>query len=110
MVVAAHILGKAGTSVKAKETVKTVATGIRKLKIYDSGSAKERVEQLAGQLVNDGYDFTVSASLDTPIAQADRVVSAGKGIGDKENMGRTENWARVIYFRGKEKVRKEAQR
>lgn len=34
----------------------------------------------------DGYDFTVGIPLDTPIGKSERVVSAGKGIGDKKNM------------------------
>ena len=34
----------------------------------------------------DGYDFSVGIPLDTPISRAERVVSAGKGIGSRENM------------------------
>ena len=34
----------------------------------------------------DGYDFSVGIPIDTPITEAERVVSAGKGIGSKENM------------------------
>ena len=37
-------------------------------------------------LKKDGFDFSVGIPLDTPIPQAERVVSAGKGIGDKKNM------------------------
>lgn len=37
-------------------------------------------------LRKDGYDFSVGIPIDTPIAEAERVVSAGKGIGAKENM------------------------
>ena len=43
----------------------------------------------------DGHDFTVGIPLDTPIAQAERVVSAGKGIGPKENMKLIEDLARA---------------
>lgn len=88
VVIASHILGKAakssGAPVKAKK--KAAVTGSRKKMILSDGSAKERVTQLVDALKNDGYDFTVGIDIDTPIIQAERVVSAGKGIGSKENM------------------------
>ena len=37
-------------------------------------------------LKGDGFDFTVGIDPMTPITLADRVVSAGKGIGSKDNM------------------------
>ena len=37
-------------------------------------------------LKKDGHDFTVGIPMDTPITQAERVVSAGQGIGARENM------------------------
>ncbi len=46
-------------------------------------------------LKKDGHDFTVGIPMDTPIAQAERVVSAGKGIGDKENMKLIEDLAKA---------------
>ena len=46
-------------------------------------------------LKKDGHDFTVGIPMDTPIAQAERVVSAGKGIGAKENMQLIENLAKA---------------
>lgn len=49
--------------------------------------------ELVAALVKDGYDFSVGIPADTPIAQAERVVSAGKGIGDKENMKLVEDLA-----------------
>lgn len=61
-------------------------TGQRKKMIFDKGSSKERVDQLVEALVADGYDFTVGIDPWTPIVEADRVVSAGKGIGPKKNM------------------------
>lgn len=113
-VIASHILGKAAraaqlpaekpAAVSAPATaaapapaapVQTAETGIRKLRLYNAGTAKECVDQLVTQLVNDGYDFTVSGDLDTPIAQADRVVSVGKGIGEKENMALIEELAKA---------------
>ncbi len=41
----------------------------------------------------DGYDFTVGIPIDTPINKAERVVSAGLGIGEKENMKLIEDLA-----------------
>ena len=68
-------------------------TGLRKKMILKEGQAQEKVETLVAALKKDGYDFTVGIPLDTPIAQAERVVSAGKGIGSKENMKLIEDLA-----------------
>lgn len=46
-------------------------------------------------LTHDGYDFSVGIPKDTPIVQAERVVSAGKGIGSKENMKLIEDLAQA---------------
>ena len=54
---------------------------------------KDKVNALVEALKADGYDFTVGIPLDTPIATADRVVSAGIGIGEKENMKLIEDLA-----------------
>lgn len=63
-------------------------TGDRKRIIYDSGSAQEKVDALVKSLREDGYVFTqdIRIPIDTPIVKAGRVVSAGRGIGSKENM------------------------
>ena len=61
-------------------------TGVRKGLILKEGDARERVDTLVAALKKDGYDFSVGIPMDTPIAQAERVVSAGQGIGSKENM------------------------
>ena len=45
-------------------------------------------------LKKDGYDFTVGIDIDTPIANAERVVSVGKGIGEKKNMKLIEELAK----------------
>ncbi|SFE23799.1 Acyl-CoA dehydrogenase [Peptostreptococcaceae bacterium pGA-8] len=86
VVIASHILGKApkedGGVVKKPAAA---ATGARK-KILFKGTAQEQVDQLVEALKGDGYDFTVGIDKDTPIVEADRVVSAGKGIGEKANM------------------------
>ena len=50
---------------------------------------------LVEALKKDGHDFTVGIPMDTPINQAERVVSAGKGIGDKKNMKLIENLAKA---------------
>lgn len=60
-------------------------TGRRKNVIF-KGSDQECVDQLVAALKEDGYDFTVGIDPYTPIVEADRVVSAGKGIGSKDNM------------------------
>ncbi len=88
VVIASHLIGKMPKSDggSKKPSSKGLPTGVRKNMILKEGSAKERVEALVEALKADGYDFTVGIDLDTPISKADRVVSAGKGIGPKENM------------------------
>lgn len=95
VVIASHLIGKMPKSDggSKKPLSKGHATGIRKNMILKEGSAKERVEALVEALKADGYDFTVGIDIDTPISQADRVVSAGKGIGPKENMELIKNLA-----------------
>lgn len=90
VVIASHLLGKitrerSGESRSAAKKPAPI-TGIRKKMIFADGDAKEQVEALVAALKKDGYDFSVGISADTPISQAERVVSAGKGIGKKENM------------------------
>ncbi|MDO4719665.1 MAG: acyl-CoA dehydrogenase family protein [Peptostreptococcaceae bacterium] len=88
VVIASHIIGKmpkeeAGGAVKKKAGP---ITGVRKKMIFKDGDSKQKVTNLVEALKKDGYDFTVGIDIDTPIAQAERVVSAGKGIGEKKNM------------------------
>ena len=88
VVIASHILGKApksegGSSSRPKKPAPV--TGVRK-KILFKGDAQESVDALVQALKKDGYDFTVGIPADTPIPQAERVVSAGKGIGPQKNM------------------------
>ena len=90
VVIASHLLGKitrerSGESRSAAKKPAPI-TGIRKKMIFADGDAKEQVEALVAALEKDGYDFSVGIPADTPISQAERVVSAGKGIGEKENM------------------------
>lgn len=91
VVIASHLIGKmpkeesSGSGGKIMKKAAPI-TGLRKKMILKEGSAKEKVEALITALKKDGFDFTVGIPLDTPIPQAERVVSAGKGIGDKKNM------------------------
>ena len=94
IVIAANILGKPPKMNVAGGKQKGPITGARKKEIYSKGSAQERVDQLVEALKADGYDFTVGIPAETPIVDADRVVSAGKGIGDKKNMKLIEDLAK----------------
>ena len=90
VVIASHLLGKitrerSGESRSAAKKPAPI-TGIRKKMIFADGDAKKQVEALVAALKKDGYDFSVGIPADTPISQAERVVSAGKGIGEKKNM------------------------
>ncbi|MGI6204667.1 MAG: acyl-CoA dehydrogenase family protein [Anaerovoracaceae bacterium] len=93
VVIASKILGKAPKMVGASKN-KGPITGQRKKIIYASGTAQERVDQLVEALKADGFDFTVGIDPMTPITEADRVVSAGKGIGEKKNMKLIEDLAK----------------
>ncbi|MGK0467756.1 acyl-CoA dehydrogenase family protein [Clostridium sp.] len=94
VVIAAHIIGKVP---KSERTVKTTkrgpATGYRKKVIFKEGTPSERVDSLVAALKADKYDFTVGIPMDTPIIKAERVVSVGQGIGEKENMKLIEDLA-----------------
>ena len=96
VVIASHILGKppkseGGSSSRPKKPAPV--TGVRKRMIFRDGTAAEQVAALVEHLKKDGYDFTVGIPMDTPIPQAERVVSAGKGIGEKKNMKLIEDLA-----------------
>ena len=86
IVIASHIIGKMPKDDIPNGTKHALATGVRKKTILKEGTAVERVTTLVEALKADGYDFTVGIDIDTPIIKAERVVSAGKGIGEKENM------------------------
>ena len=97
VVISSALLGKAPKSAgSSKSVAKKPApiTGVRKKQIY-RGDAKESVAALVEALKKDGHDFTVGIAADTPIAQAERVVSAGKGIGDRQNMKLIEDLAKA---------------
>ncbi|GHV47153.1 acyl-CoA dehydrogenase [Synergistales bacterium] len=94
VVIAAHIIGKipkGETGGKAKKA--GPITGERKNEIFKTGTPKEQVATLKAALEKDGYDFSIGIDPNTPIAQAERVVSAGKGVGEKKNMKLIEDLA-----------------
>ena len=99
VVISSYILGKAAKEDKAAAAAPAVKkggeTGPRKKMILKEGSAKERVDKLVSELKAEGIDFTVGIPADTPIIEAERVVSAGKGIGPQENMKLIEDLAKA---------------
>ena len=98
VVIASYILGKAGkASGGGAAPVKQSGgeTGERKKIIFKDGSAKDKVDALVTALKKDGHDFNYGIPTDTPIIEAERVVSAGKGIGERENMKLIENLAKA---------------
>ena len=99
MVIGAAIMGKppksAGGGSSSAPKKPAPITGVRKGLILKEGDAKERVAALVAALKKDGYDFSVGIPMDTPIAQAERVVSAGQGIGPRENMKLIEDLAKA---------------
>lgn len=98
IVIASHILGKPpkeAESSASRPKKPAPITGIRKKVIFRDGDAKAQVDALAEALKKDGFDFSVGIPMDTPIVQAERVVSAGKGIGEKKNMKMVEDLAKA---------------
>ena len=96
VVIASHILGKAAKEASAPAAgPRGPETGARKRQIFKDGAPQEKVEALVASLKKDGHDFTVGIPLDTPITQAERVVSAGQGIGEKKNMKLIEDLAKA---------------
>lgn len=94
VVIAAHIIGKMPKSQDTGRAHKQgAATGYRKKIIFKDGTSAEKVASLVEALKKDGYDFTVGIPLNTPISKAERVVSVGLGIGEKENMKLIEDLA-----------------
>ena len=95
VVIAAHIIGKMPKTETVNPLAKNSAeTGIRKKKITIDGTPQEKVDALVADLKADGYDFTVGIPLDTPITEAERVVSAGMGAGTKEKFELVKELAR----------------
>ncbi|MEI0530062.1 acyl-CoA dehydrogenase family protein [Brachyspira pilosicoli] len=99
VVISAAILGKMPKSPAAATAgpmaKKGPITGERRNIIFKDGSAQDKVNALVAALQKDGIDFSVGIDINTPIVDAERVVSAGKGIGSKENMKLVENLAKA---------------
>jgi len=99
VVIASHLVGRLGKSSggERRSAAKKPApiTGIRKMTIFREGDAAQQVADLVAALKKDGHDFSVGIPMDTPIPQAERVVSAGKGIGEKKNMKLVETLAKA---------------
>ncbi len=89
VVIAANIIGKAAKAsggVAKKKAGKGPITGVRKKEIFDSENQEENVKNLIAALEKDGYDFSVGIDLMTPIVDAERVVSMGKGFGGNREL------------------------
>ncbi|WP_215508183.1 acyl-CoA dehydrogenase family protein [Peptoniphilus sp. EMRHCC_23] len=88
VVIAANIIGKAARSTggSKKKAGKGPITGIRKREIFDSDNQEENVKNLIAALQKDGYDFSVGIDLLTPIVDAERVVSMGKGFNGNRDL------------------------
>ena len=89
VVIAANIIGKAARSAGGgakKASGKGPITGIRKKEIFDSDNQEENVKNLIAALQKDGYDFSVAIDLMTPIVDAERVVSMGKGFNGNKDL------------------------
>lgn len=84
VVIAAHVIGKIKNAAKA--TAPTAQAATPSNLVFQTGSAQEKVELLAKELKAKGFDFSAKVDIDTPIAQAERVVSVGLGIGSQENL------------------------
>ena len=97
VVIAANIIGKPPKeeAIAAKKKPAGAVTGSRKKQIFAEGTAKEKVDALAAALKKDGFDFSIGIDIDTPIIDAERVVSVGKGIGGRENMNLAVDLARA---------------
>lgn len=85
VVIASHIIGRMPKEAAPGKQHGPI-TGVRKKMIFKDGDAKDQVNALVDALKADGYDFTVGIDINTPIVKAERVVSAGRGIGEKKNM------------------------
>ena len=97
VVIAANLLGPVSRTTKPQaKKAPGGTTGYRKKVIFKEGSPKEQVDALVAALEADGYDFTVGIPMDTPINKAERLVSAGQGVGARENMKLIENVAKHV--------------
>lgn len=86
VVIAASILGRMKKKEAAPGKNEAAKPASRKGMVLRFGSMKDRVESLVSDLKKEGIDFSLRVDPATPIAAAERVVSAGQGIGSIENM------------------------
>lgn len=86
VVIAAALLGRMKKKDPALKKAEGTRTSSRKGMILRFGSMKDRVHSLVSDLKKEGIDFTLRVDPATPISAAERVVSAGQGIGSLENM------------------------
>ena len=86
VVIAAAILGRMKKKEAAPGKNEAAKPASRKGMVLRFGSMKDRVESLVSDLKKEGIDFSLRVDPATPIAAAERVVSAGQGIGSIENM------------------------
>lgn len=86
VVIAASILGRMKKKEVAPGKNEGAKPASRKGMVLRFGSMKDRVESLVSDLKKEGIDFSLRVDPATPIAAAQRVVSAGQGIGSIENM------------------------
>lgn len=97
VVIAANLLGPISRTTKPQtKRAPGGTTGYRKKIIFKDGTPEEQVDALVAALEADGYDFTVGIPIDTPVGKAERLVSAGQGIGAKENMKLIEKVAKNV--------------
>lgn len=86
VVIAASILGRMKKKEAAPGKNEGAKPASRKGMVLRFGSMKDRVESLVSDLKKEGIDFSLRVDPATPISAAERVVSAGQGIGSIENM------------------------
>lgn len=92
VVVGANTVGRAPSVKVVKSKSNGPIAGVRKKEIFE-GDAKKAVKDLVAALKKDGYDFTVGIDPMTPIRDSERIVVAGRGIGEKKNMKLIEDLA-----------------
>ena len=89
VVISAAILGKPpkkAEPVKKEEKPAEPAPEAPKKPLISEGTAAEKAKKLYDFLMGLGLDFSVKQGLENPIVSSSIVVSAGKGIGEKDNM------------------------
>ncbi|MGO3018328.1 MAG: acyl-CoA dehydrogenase family protein [Anaerococcus sp.] len=86
VVVGSYVVGKPPKKEKSEKPKKKLpTTGERKNEIF-KGDPKEAAKKLVEALKADGYTFDKEVDINEPVTEADRVVSAGMGIGEEVNM------------------------